>query len=458
MAKTVPHPFQLEGVKRIHELDLRCLLADSTGLGKTLQSLLAVAERPDLRPAVIVCPASLKLVWEAQAMQHLGMRIDVLSGRGGKDTPWFVSPNVVVVNYDILHDWLPALEAIKPKIVVADEAQMLANPETKRTRAMKRLVGGVKHFIAISATPCTIRPIQLWPVLNMLDPKRWTSRGAYGLRYCGGRRTPWGMDFSRATNTKELHNVLTKTLMIRRLKQDVLKDLPAKTRSMVPLRLSPSDMRQYKSAEQNLIAWLRLNYGAGVAKRASRVEAMAQVGYLKRLAANLKMAQCVDWIKDFLSTGEKLLVAVIHKTVGAALHEQFKKEAVRVFGETPMDQRQAAFKAFNKPNGRIRLCVGNIQAAGTGWSASDCSNVAVMEYPWAPGEVTQFEDRCYGMYRGKEGVPMTAWWLAAQSTIEPSLVARLIQRQGALDSVLDGKGVENFDAFDAFLSDLKGKK
>lgn len=450
------HPFQVEGVKRIHELDLNCLLADQMGLGKTVQALKALADRPDLRPAVIVCPASLKLGWEDQAMQHLGMRIEVLSGRGPRTNqpPWLVRPNVVVVNYDVLRDWMPWLKKIEPKIVVGDEVQYIANPTAQRTRAMRELVDCCDHFIAISATPLTIRPIQLWTVLNMLDPKTWRSRDHYGLRYCGGRRTPWGMDYSRATNTKHLNKILLDSFMIRRLKTDVLKDLPAKTRNVVPFAMNSAERKEYLEAKGNLIAWLAKNYGTGVAKRASKVEAMAEVGHLNRLAARLKMRQAVDWIKDFLDSGEKLIVAAINKSIIKTLCEEFKGRFVKVTGDTPEKERHAAFKRFNK-DPKCELFFGNIKAAGVGWSSSACSNVAFLQYPWSSGDLVQMEDRCHGIGRGQQGIPTTSHWLTLKETIEMTMIERLQRSQAVLDAILDGRKVENFDVFDSVVKSIR---
>jgi len=455
----VLYDFQKEDEARMEAMGLRGMLGHEQGLGKTCLALKLLANHPELRPAIIVAPASLKLGWEDMARRLFGMKMDVLSGKGpkGKGTPWFIAPQIVCINYDVLEAWLPWLLDIKAKIVIADEVQAVRNYTSKRAKALKTLVKGVPHLIAASGTPMANRPIEFWSILNMLAPKEFPNYQAFGMRYGRGRRTPWGWNFNGASNLKELHK-RTAPLVIRRLKADVLKDLPPKTRSMVPLEFIGKAKKEYDSAKNDLIAWLKTNYGPGVANKASKVEAIAKVAYLRRLVAELKMPQTIEWINDFLETGEKLIAFTVHKATAATLTAEFKDRCVTVTGATPSKDRFALFKKFNE-DPKCELLIGNWQAAGAGWSANACSNVAAVEYPWAPGDILQGEARCHGIGRGQVGLPTNAHWLAAQGTIEIEMCEMLAEKAKNLDAVMDGRTVDRLDVFDDVANSLmRGKR
>lgn len=404
MTKSTLYPFQVEGVKMIEAFNGRCILADDMGCGKTVQALTYVANHPELRPVIIVCPASLKLHWSKEAMKHLNMRVEILSGTKPKAFG-FNPPKVIVLNYDILHAWLPVLLEMKPKILVFDEAHALKSRDTKRCKAAMKLAKSTEKLIFISGTPMINRPIELWPMLNMLDDKKWPRMEHFGVRYCNRRRTPWGWDYRGACNTAELHKILTENHMIRRLKKDVLKDLPAKQRNVVPLPIS--NKGEYEEARKDLVAWLCKNYGAASSIRASRAEAVVKVGHLKRLAAQLKIDSAVEWIENFFeSSDEKLIVFCIHKAIVAALKEKFDKSCAVVTGDVLNKDRQDQFDRFNK-DPKCRLFIGNIQAAGTGWSASACSTTAFIEMAWSPGDMVQAEDRC--LAKGTPVLTLNGW-------------------------------------------------
>lgn len=115
-------------------------------------------------------------------------------------------------------------------------------------------------------------------------------------------------EFKGATRTEELHKILVDTVMIRRLKEDVLKDLPPKSRHVVPIQLNAADRKTYREAKEDVVAWLYKNYSREVAERASRTEAMQRVNILKQLTAKLKLPYVIEWTKQFLESDEKLMM------------------------------------------------------------------------------------------------------------------------------------------------------
>jgi SNF2 family DNA or RNA helicase len=119
------------------------------------------------------------------------------------------------------------------------------------------------------------------------------------------------------------------------------------------------------------------------------------------------------------------------------IYEAFAPHSNLINGRLNPEEKQVEFDRFNR-NPHIRLCVGNMQAAGTGWSCSATSNVAICEFPWNPGDALQFEDRVSGIGRGIPGEPPTAYWLYAVGTIEEDFCRVMDMKQGWQDQAIDG--------------------
>lgn len=392
MAKhTKPFPYQKEGALLIEQFGGRALLADTMGLGKSLTSLLWAHRNPDVRPIVIVCPASLKFNWEREASRHFGMSAEILNGTKPTKLGLTASHQIVIINYDILHCWLPFLKALKPKLIICDEVHYAKSLRSRRTKALHRLCKGVPHVIALSGTPLTNRPAELWPTLHLLRPKKFHAFFPFAQKYCSPELTPWGWRYNGATNLGALHKRLKRLLMIRRTKKQVIEQLPAKLRFVVPFELS--DRKEYDHALKDFIGWLN-QYNPAKANKAARAERLVKWGYLKRLAAQLKMKSVLDWIDNFLEeSGGKLIVFAVHKDIVAQLYGRYKKIAVKVDGSVKNTDRRLAVDSFQH-NKKVRLFIGNIQAAGVGLTLTAAETVAFVELSWTPGEHAQCEDRC----------------------------------------------------------------
>jgi len=426
-------PFQKFGVAFIESRNGRALIADEMGLGKTVQALAWAQLHPELRPIVIVVPASLKLNWRREAFTWMSNPlIEVLSGT----KPWRTEGDVLIINYDILPEWIGELRRREPQILITDECHYYKSNTANRTKAIKALGKGIPHVIALSGTPIVNRPIEAYNALRLIDPELFRDPWQYAKDYCNLKHNGFGWDFSGASNTQRLHEILTKTVMIRRLKSDVLKDLPDKIRSFVPLQLVNEN--EYEIAENNFIEYLRATKGNDAAMRASNAEALASIEVLKQVAVKGKLEEALNWIENFLEADGKLVVFATHKFVIEAVMNRFLKVAVKIDGDTPMNHRQENIDAFqNDPN--VRLFVGNIQAAGVGITLTAASNVAFLELPWTPGALVQAEDRCHRIGQ-KDSV--TIYYLLAAGTIEERIASLIDKKRLVLDAVLDGRVTE----------------
>lgn len=446
-----PYDFQREDAAKLNTFNGRALVAWEPGTGKTFAALYYYRKYLQKGTVVVLCPATVKEHWRREAAKHLGIRAEVLSGRSPPDgVAQYMKQmgTVFVLNYDILQGWLEFFQGVQPRLVILDEAQYCKSRSAIRTKCARVLCRKAPYVLALSGTPLVNRPAELWPTLNMLRPRMFPSFWEYAHKFCNMRRTPWGWDFSGASNLDELHSLLTNHLMVRRRKEDVLKDLPAKTRTVVPMELSRKDREEYEEAADDLIKWLVRKGKLGRAKKAAQAEQLVRMGYLKRLAGRLKKAHVVNWVQDFLDSSDgKLILFGLHRKLIRAVEAHFGGVSVRVDGSVTGKARQRAIDAFNL-NPKKRLFIGNIHAAGVGWSCTSSSTVAFCEIDWVPGNMIQAEDRAHGLFRGVAGQAVSVYYLVADETIESYLVELIHRKQRVLDKTLDGRDEGDFDVMD----------
>lgn len=464
MIQTTPYKYQKTGARLIDWHGGRALLADDPGLGKSLQALLYwqwfVKDEPG--PVVIICPATIKENWKREIRKHLGLGAEVIYGRNAPDAlPQVRRDNeVYIVNYDILgspvrpeSNWTKYLLRLDPKLVIADEIHYCRNRGTQRTKATKALIRACPRAVAISGTPIINRPAELFPVANMLWPEEFPSFWDYVFKYCDCRKRFGRWDYRGHRNLDELHARLTDLGMIRRRKRDVLAQLPAKTRTTVPVELA--DEKEYKTAVADYLAW-RHRAAPGLTPQEEEEQRRNMISEIKRLIGRQKLPAVIRWAEEFLElTGEKLILFGWHKKVLLPLEEHFGGRCVRVDGSVTGEKRQAAIDRFNNHPG-TRLFLGNIAAAGVGWSCTSCSNVAFAEMDWAPGSHTQAEDRIHGLERGLPDAKAMIHYLVAAGTYEEQLCRALQNKQVVLDQTLDGAvSPDGFDVADLITKSLE---
>jgi SWI/SNF-related matrix-associated actin-dependent regulator 1 of chromatin subfamily A len=245
--------------------------------------------------------------------------------------------------------------------------------------------------------------------------------------------------------------------MIRRRKKDVLKDLPEKTRFTIPIECP--QIREYQHADRDFRGWMLKHQGktdtafrAELSDRSFRAEAMVQMGHLKRLAAQIKLRDFMEWGDNFLeASDDKIIIFAIHKKIIASLRERYGKLAVVIDGSTSESDRRLYAKRFNESRG-TRIMIGQLQATGIGWNGTAASTVAFAELGWTPGEHGQAEDRIHRIGQKKKSF---CYYFVAKDTIEERLCKLIQEKQKVLDSVLDGKTVSDFNIYDRLLEQYR---
>lgn len=425
--------YQYVGARQIHRFGGRALLADEMGLGKSLQALYYCWRTRHL-PVIIVCPASLKFNWEREASSHLNLMSEVLEGRRVPRLRALSTHPVTIINYEILSYWLPYLRKLGASTLIIDECQSIKNRASRRCKAVQDLADRIPHVVALSGTPLTNQPAELWPTLNVLYPEVYSSFQKFAYRYTRPQRKPWGWVYSGSRNLDELHAKLRSHCMIRRLKKDVLRELPEKVRKIVPLDLP--DRREYVEACENFLGWLS-KQSVTRASKAKKSEALVKIGYLLRLCARLKVPLIYDWIDHYLeSTDDNLVLMTVHRRMVELLHERYRKISVVVDGSVKGRHRMLAVDKFQHDRG-TRLFIGNVKAAGVGLTLTRAPTCAFTDLPWTPGDVVQGEDRIHRI--GQQRVA-TIYYLVAVQTVEEKLCKLLRDKQSILENILDGKG------------------
>ena len=420
----------------------RCFLADEQGLGKTVEAL-ATLEADQAFPAVVVCPASMKLGWQREANHWLPNRsVTVVSGRSGGPLP---PADITILNYEIAAAHLDGLRLRRPRAVVADESHYCKNPQAKRTRAVRRLAEAVGHDglrLALSGTPVLNHADELIAQLRVIGRLTDFGSGASFTR-----------QFEGELSEERLHWHLRRHCFVRRLKSEVLPQLPAKRQVVIPVGLS--NEAEYRLAEDDVVEWLRsqpLDLAVLDAKIAAtlRAERLAQLTALQRLAARGKLHSALTWIHDFLASGEPLVVFARHVEVQRAVLERFP-DALHLLGEDAIAARERSIAAFQEPDGpRLIICATRV--AGQGITLTRASNVCFLELEWTPALHDQAEDRCH---RIGQRDAVTAWYLLAAETIDETM-ARLIQRKRqVVDAVTDGRELPDAGLVEGVVRELR---
>jgi len=468
-------PYQHEGVEYVDSRNGRALIADEMGLGKTVQCLAYLQLHKETRPALIVCPASLKANWVKEAKKWLpGDNIYSISGRWSKSKP-VPNKGVIIINYDILPGkfkkvidkktnkkklvetrntgWADALEKIKPQFIAYDEIQYIKNLQNQRGIVCKRLTKKIPKVLGLSGTPIENRPSEFFNPISLINPTIFPNWWNYMQTYCGAKHNGFGWDFTGATNIHELHKKLKKTIMIRRLKKDVLKELPEKNRMVVTLDLN--NRKEYNRADQDIIKYLAETKGPEAAEKAQNAETLVSIEVLKQLAIQGKIKACIEWIENYLKDNDKLVVGCTHQETIQALMKHFGKQAVEIQGSTSLKKRNKNVELFqNSP--ATRLLVGNLKAAGVGLTLTAANATATIEFGWKPADHVQFEDRVHRI--GQEADSVFAYYLVAENTIEESIAKLLDIKMQVLTGVLDGEDVEEINLLELLINMEKERK
>ena len=429
-------PYQRAGITYLLE-HRRAMQADEMGLGKTLQAL-AACEAAGGYPALVLAPASLLRNWGNEAgrwLPHRKVQI-ITKGKTAVDP----AAEIVIVSYDVAkgHD---GVKSASWATVIADESHALKSGKSARGKALAPVVSGAKNRWLLSGTPLKNRPADLIEPLRMLG--HLDSLGGwktYVTRYCNGRQGKYGWEIDGASNLGELRTHLASLGFVRRVKADVLAELPAKIRTVLPVELdsrSGREIRDTETALREIIAG-KTRALADVATEdagGQRGDVLGALARLRRAVGVAKIEAACAWIDDALAQGEKPLVFAHHKDVLDGLQEHLRDAGVgyvRLDGSTPTATRQDLVDRFQNTE-KVRVFLGSMSAAGQGITLTAASQVLIVEQSWTPAEMDQAEDRAHRL--GQRDTVVATHLVAIGTIDEPVLELINLKRATAAQAV-----------------------
>ena len=453
--------FQRAGIRYILENKMGVLLADEMGLGKTIQVIGYINAEPKCAKVLIVVPSGLLLNWRGELGKWLvrPMTIGIVDGKT------FPTSDIVLIGYAMLDKWQRRLGETHFDLIACDECHYIKNPKAKRSRVIigykprkdepAELASAplpARKRIFATGTPICNRPAELWPLVSTLNPLVFNNWWKFHQRYTGGN-TGWGgsLDTSGASNLDELQNLLRQTCMVRRLKKEVLTELPPKVRQVVPLPADEDALREEAKAlapyREKLDA---LAVAAELAKAGDSEEAYQQavanlgdgikvafqdVSRVRHATALAKLPAAIEHIQGMMDGGlDKLIVFAHHQDVIAGLMKALEPYGVlKIDGTVPPHLRQQAVNRFqNDPN--VRAIVLSITAAGVGLTLTAASTEVFVEQDWQPGVLMQAEDRAHRIGQRNS---VLVQHLVMEGSLDANMIRTIIEKMRIMDAALD---------------------
>lgn len=414
-----------------------CILADDMGTGKTVQAITA-CEESGAGKVLIVCPATLKWNWFNEIKQWTGKEGTIIQGTKNKRLEQIAgfTDGYMIINYEALR-LHPELKKVKWDIRVFDEAHKLKNRKAQQTKAAK-LIKSKKTF-QLTGTPMLNRADELYSLLNMLYPKKYTSYWRFVDQFCQTYDNGFGKDILQGKPEQvEALRAEIQPVMLRRTKQDVLAELPAKTYVRHTVELNGKQRKMYKEMHDEAVTMVGDELVA-----ASVV--IAQITRLRQIAISTQMlnpevdlAAKVDALLEIIEDNADHKIAVFSQfrtaieIVGRKLDEK-GVGWVSVTGKVSEDDRTENTRKFQEePDCKVMLAT--IAAAGVGltWTSSDIA--VFLDRHWTPAINRQAEDRLHRMGQRNN---VTIINIVAKDTIEERIENMLAEKQDNFDSIIE---------------------
>lgn len=440
----IPRKYQIEGISVLKNVD-SVICGDDIGIGKTAQALLAI-EIDNLFPCFVVCPSSVRKGWFRQWREWNPERSIEIIEAG--NTPTFKS-DVTVVSYDLLgrrgHKSTPRYDQFlkkKWKSVIFDESHFLKNSTSQRSKIAKKIAKPIKKKIMLSGNVITNRPVELYSQLSILGSfdSIFNNYRSYVIRYCNAKQTRFGLDVSGASNTDELYNILSSSCYYHRDKEDVLGDLPELQSHIIDIDID--NLKEYKSAETDLITYIKNEYGIKKAEKAFQAEHLVLLNTLRQLSQKGKIKGVTEWLEENIDQLGKVVVFGIFTYGLEELYTHFKDQSVIVYGKTK--DKQYEIDRFIE-NDKIRFFFGNIESMGTGVDGLQkvCSNCCYIDTPLVPSKMDQATGR---LWRSGQKNFVNEFLFLDQSTIDGRIYIEILSAKRSItDSVNKGIRIESSD-------------
>jgi SNF2 family DNA or RNA helicase len=444
-----PRPYQIDAVRFAEASDVRCIIADEQGLGKTIESLsLLRLHSEKLLPAIIVCPSTVKLQWMFEIHRICGngardkrFLTQVIQSGKEKAMPGF---KIYVITYDMLkkEDIFDMLPEGTIKTIIIDECQRIKNHLSDRAKAVQHVARTTPHVIAMSGTPIKNHAGEYFTVLNLVKPTLFPHYQKYIDNYCDAYANGWGQKVGGLRDVERFHED-TKDIIIRRTKTEVLKDLPSIDRKFHHVELDRKLNKAYAVAMKELDDMLYSD-DSEFEKTTSIIAIMSKLRHITGIS---KVAECVDFVTEFLlSTNRKIVIFTHHQDVMEILRSQLDIWCKEGNFHSPLtlhsgldgNARTKLVEEF-KSNPNQRLMIASTLAAGEGLNLQFCSDAIILERQWNPANEEQAEAR-FHRFGQLNNVSIT--YMLASGTIDEYFSELVEIKRSIIAATLDNKQIE----------------
>ncbi|NXS88980.1 ZRAB3 endonuclease, partial [Erpornis zantholeuca] len=439
-------PFQEKGIIFALQRSGRCMIADEMGLGKTIQAIAISYYYKNEWPLLIVVPSSLRYPWVDEIEKWIPELSpdDISIIQNKTDIGRISTSKVTILGYGLLtsdaQTLVDTLYRQSFKVVVIDESHYMKSRNATRSKILLPIVQKALRAVLLTGTPALGRPEELFMQIEALFPGRFGTWNEYAKKYCDarvrffGKRRQW--DCRGASNLEELHQLLSE-IMIRRLKNDVLTQLPPKVRQRIPFDLPQAAA---KSLNATFAEWERLMRSlSSDATESHFSQVMNLITRMYKETAIAKAGAVKDYIKMMLDNDKlKFLVFAHHLSMLQACTEaviESKARYIRIDGSVPSAERIHLVNQFQK-DPETRVAILSIQAAGQGLTFTAATHVVFAELYWDPGHIKQAEDRAH---RIGQCSSVNIHFLIAKGTMDTLMWAMLNRKAKVTGSTLNGK-------------------
>ncbi len=433
-------------LKTLKQYGFGGILADDMGLGKTVQMislLLDAKEEGETRPSLVVCPASLVYNW-VQECARFAPSLCVKAITGDKDTRTALLADLdgvdtVITSYDLLRRDIEQYAALDFAVHVLDEAQYIKNADTQIAHAVKAIRS--QHRFVLTGTPVENRLSELWSIFDFLMPDFLYSYPRFRERL----ERPIVQDGDKLA--LERLTALVSPFVMRRLKADVLRELPEKREAIVRVPLCDTQRELYAANVRRLREELHEN---GLSR--NHITVLAMLTRLRQIccspalvyedydAADAKTEACIDLLREAVSGGHKVLLFSQFTAMIDRLQTRLKQENIAYYdlrGSTPKEQRLKLTEAFNTDDTPVFLI--SLKAGGTGLNLTGADTVIHFDPWWNMSAQNQATDRAHRIGQTRT---VQVYKLIAADTVEEKILAMQEQKQALADAVVrEGDGI-----------------
>ena len=453
--------YQREGFEwlaRLSHWGVGACLADDMGLGKTIQSLAILLTRASSGPSLVIAPSSVCMNWHTESMRFAPTLNTIQFG--GKHRESLIKElkpyDLVVCSYGMIQqeDVAETLKSVQWQVVILDEAQAIKNMSTKRSQAVMSLQAGFR--LLTTGTPIENHLGELWNLFRFLNPGLLGSLERFNQRFA----TP--IEKNKSKTARHQLKKLIQPFILRRLKNQVLDELPEKTDITLQIELSEKEKAFYEALRLNAIK--KLN-NKDVPAGQKHLQILAEIMKLRRACCNVKLVEdkidlpsskfnaFTEILEELLENKHKALVFsqfVDHLAILKKYLEENKIPFQYLDGSTSMKERKLRVDAFQQGEGEVFLI--SLKAGGTGLNLTAADYVIHMDPWWNPAVEDQASDRAHRMGQKR---PVTVYRLVAKDTIEEKIVDLHKHKRDLADSLLEETDMSGKISADELLNLLK---